>query len=74
MESLEWDSNFHWQPACLLFYVKATVFQLYHGHDMMYEVRRRKPEPTLLHTQEIFNLPHHIGIEWEELAFGDPVS
>ena len=36
---------------------------LVHGSDMMYEMRRRgKPEPTLLSTQGIFNLPHHIGM------------
>ena len=42
----------------LLFYVIAMVFQLYHGGDM----RRRKLEPTLLLTEWIFNLPHHIGM------------
>ena len=47
----------------LLFYTIATVFQLYHSGDMMYEMRRRKPEPTLLVTQWIFNLPHHIGMK-----------
>ena len=31
----------------LLFYVIATVFQLYLGSVLMYEMRR-KPEPTLL--------------------------
>ena len=41
----------------LLFYAIATIFQLYHGGDMMYEMSRRKPEPTLLLTQGIFNLP-----------------
>ena len=40
----------------------ARVFQLYLGGNTMYEMRRRKPdaEPTLLPTQRIFNLPHHI--------------
>ena len=42
--------------------------------DMMYEIRRRKPEPTLLPTQGIFNLPHHVGMVWEELAPDDAVS
>ena len=32
---------------------------------------RRKPEPTLLLTQRIFNLLHHIGMVCEELAFDD---
>ena len=34
----------------LLFFAIATLFQLYHGGDMMYEMRRRKSEPTLLLT------------------------
>ena len=38
--------------VCLmLFYALARVFQLYHGGDMIYEMKRRKPEPTLLPTQ-----------------------
>ena len=40
---------------------------------MMYEMRR-KPEPTHLPIQEIFNLPHYIDMVWEELAFDDSVS
>ena len=43
-----------------LFYATVTVFQLYHGGDRMYEMRRRKPEPTLLQTQEIVNFLHHM--------------
>ena len=39
---------------------------------MMYEMRRRKPD--LLPTQGTFNLPHYIGMIWEELAFDDAVS
>ena len=46
----------------LLFYAIAKVFQLYHGGDMMPEMRRRKPEPTLLLTQGIFNPPRHTGM------------
>ena len=43
---------------------------------MMYEMKRRKPEPTLLPTQGIFNLAHHIGMVpiREELAFADAVN
>ena len=41
---------------------------------MMYEMRRRKPESTLLPTQGTINLPHYIGTEWEELAFDDIVG
>ena len=48
--------------VCLVvvFYIIATVFQFYHGSDMMHEIRRRKLQPTLLPTQGVFNLPHHI--------------
>ena len=42
-----------------LFCTIATVLQLYHGSDMIYEMRKRKSEPTILQTQGIFNLPHH---------------
>ena len=38
----------------------AKLFQLYHGDDMMYDIRRRPPDPTVLLTQGMFNLPHHI--------------
>ena len=48
--------------VCFVVYAIATVFQLYNGSDMMYEMRRRKLEPTLLPTQEILNLPHHKGM------------
>ena len=58
----------------LLFYAIAILFQLYHGGDMMYEMRRRMPEPTFLLTQRIFNLLHHIVMVSEELAFDDAVS
>ena len=46
----------------LLFYAIATVIQLYHDGGIMYELRRGKSEPTLLPTQGIINLPHHIGM------------
>ena len=59
----------HQRSSSLLFYAIATIFQLYHGVDMMYEMRRREPEPTLLPTQGIFSLPYHIGV-----AFADAVS
>ena len=38
----------HETLALLLLYVIATVLLLYLGSDLMYEMRRRKPEPTLL--------------------------
>ena len=40
----------------------STNISVILGGDMMYEMRRRKPESTLLLTQGIFNLPDHIGI------------
>ena len=52
----------------MLFYAIATVLQLYHGGDMMHEMRRR-----ILPTQGICNLPHHIGMVWEQLAFDEAV-
>ena len=41
---------------------------------MMYEMGRRKPEPTHLPKQGIFKIPHHIGMVREELAFDDAIS
>ena len=46
---------------CCLFDAIARIFQLSHGGDMMYEMRR-KPKPTLLLTQGIYNLAHHINM------------
>ena len=40
----------------------------------MYEIRRRKPEPTFLLTHGIINLPHYTGRVREELAFDDAIS
>ena len=60
--------------VCLLFYAMATIFQLHHVGDMMYEMRRRKPKPILLPIQGIFNLLRYLGMVWEELAFADSVS
>ena len=57
-----------------MFYAIAILFLLYHGSDMTYEMRRRKPEPTLLPTQLIFYLLHHIGMVREDLAFDDAVN
>ena len=63
-----------WIVCLLLFHARATVFQLYLDSDMMYEMRKRKPKPTLSPTQGIFNLSHHTGMLFEELAFDDAVS
>ena len=41
---------------------------------MMCKIRREGSEPILLLIQWIFNLPHHIDMVWEELAFDDTVS
>ena len=40
-----------------------TVFQLYPGDDMMYEMRR-KHEPIPLLTQWIYNIPHSSRMAW----------
>ena len=56
-------------PFQMTNFIAKTVFQLYLGYDIMYERRRRKPVPTLLQTQGFFNLPHHVGMIYEELAF-----
>ena len=37
-------------------------------------MKRRKPKPSLLPTQEIFNLSHQIDMVREELAVDDAVS
>ena len=36
---------------------------------LMYETRRRKPEPTLLPLQGIFNLPHHINYKHDVVSY-----
>ena len=59
--------------VCLLFYAIDKVFLLYHDGDMMYEMRR-KPKPILLPSQGFFNLPNHLGMVQEELAFDGTVS
>ena len=58
----------------LLILCTIAIFQLYLRINVMYEMRRRKRELTTLPTQGIFNLPHHIGTVWKELAFDDAVS
>ena len=46
-------------------------------NSLVFTIRRqlvnRKPEPTLLPTQWIFNFPHHIDMIWEQLASDDTV-
>ena len=66
---MDGQASVKYKFVCLLFYTLETVHQLYHDGDMMNEMRRRKPEPLLLPTQGIFNLPHHIDMVWEELAY-----
>ena len=63
--------------ALVLFIVvlhRGNSFNLCHDGDMMYEMRWKKTEPTLLSTQGIFNLPNHTGMIGEELAFNVAVS
>ena len=62
METVAWAASGTTLYCLLLFYTMATLFQLYRGSDMMYEMKRRKPDPTLLPTHGIFNLQHHIGM------------
>ena len=40
----EFQTPFSKVICLLLFYAMETVFQLYHGGDKMYEMRRRKPK------------------------------
>ena len=60
--------------GCLL------VMILHHSNSIsvisrrLYDVWDEEPEPTLLPTQAIFNLPHHIGMVEDELAFDDYAS
>ena len=67
-----------WRPEGLFVYLYVRCFTpwqhflLYHGGDMMYEMR--KLEPTLLLIQGLSNLPHHIGMVLEELAFDETIS
>ena len=57
--------------------LQFVVFMSYFCHimavNMMYDIQRRNPKPTLLPTRGLFNLPHHIGTVREELAFDDTV-
>ena len=46
----------------LLYYAIATVFQLYHSVIWRMRWEGENPEPTLLQTQGIFKLQHHIGM------------
>ena len=54
------------------FHAIATIFQLYHGTDMVWD-EKEKTQAYILMNQGIFNTPHHIGMVWEELAFDDTV-
>ena len=58
--NLRSDNHYIWF-VLLLFYAIATVFHLYLGGDMMYEMRRQ-PQPTPSLTQGIFNLIHRHGM------------
>ena len=57
-----------------LLHTIATLCQLRHSGDMMYEIRRRKSKATLLQTQGIYKFPRHIEMVCEELAFGDALN
>ena len=60
--------------VCCYFMPQQWYFSYIMVGDMMYQMRRRKRKPTLLPTQGTFNLQHHLGMVWEELAFDDAVS
>ena len=49
-------------PFLVMFHAIAIIVQLHLGGDMMYDMKRRKPETTLLPTEGVFNLRHHIGM------------
>ena len=52
---IQWEKRKSFVLFCLvLFYAIATVFQLYQGSDMRYEMRSRNPDPTLLPIQGMF--------------------
>ena len=54
----------------LLFYAIATIGQLCYDGDMMYEMRRRKPEHTLLATRAFVPLiPHRHGMKGTGLVW-----
>ena len=63
------DEDLHALFALFLLYHIPTVFPLYILVEIWcgpYVMMFRKPEPTLLLNQGIFNLPHHISmITWE---------
>ena len=50
----------------LLVYAIAIIFQLHYGGDMMYEMRKRNPKPTLLLTPGIFNC---IGTGFDDVSY-----
>ena len=41
---------------------------------MMYEMWKGESKPTLAPIQGVFNLPQHIVMVWEQLAFDDDLS
>ena len=60
---------------CLLLFYAATLFQLYHGVDMnLWDEKNKAQAYNFTDSNGTFNLPHHIGMVWEELAFDDRVS
>ena len=79
--------NIHWRLNCMLtmtawLWISMFVVVWCHGNSISVifwqrynaEMRMRKPEPTLSPTQQIYSLPYHAGMIWEELAFNDTVS
>ena len=58
----------------LFFHVIARICQLCLCSDMIHEMKKGTYEPTPLLSHGSFNLPHHILVVREELAFGDAVN
>ena len=59
----------------LLFYAVATLFQLYHDSDIMYEMRQRKARVyTFTYSQDLSPPTPYKHRVCQELAFDDAVS
>ena len=73
--------------SLVIMYLLTSIWYIFLGdlyclsrislNSLVFTIRRqvvpRKPKRTLLQTQGIFNLPHHIYMVWEQMAFDDAV-
>ena len=69
MQLLAWEVSAHYKTIYDLYAFKPPI-----ALELFRAQTSSKPEPPLLPTQGIFDLPHHIGMVWKELAFKDAVS